>query len=148
MTGALQDAADTRAQINHDSTILEVFAILRFQDRAATRREYDVRLPRQVSDHFGFALTKAGLAFDFKDQRDRGAGTRLDLMVRIDETFVEFFGQGAADGSLAGAHEAYQEDIWLHKHALIINQYAHNLMNLPLLRCLKIKADRHSSLRS
>eukprot|EP01022_Parablepharisma_sp_SALTPOND_P033114 TRINITY_DN881_c1_g1_i23.p1 TRINITY_DN881_c1_g1~~TRINITY_DN881_c1_g1_i23.p1 ORF type:complete len:1292 (+),score=465.19 TRINITY_DN881_c1_g1_i23:16524-20399(+) len=132
--GALEDLVDTGAQVDDGAALLEVFAILGAQDGAAAGGQHDVGLGRELADDLGFAAAEILLALDLEDHRDGRAGTRFDLVVRIDETLVELLGQGPAYGGLAGSHQADEEDASSH-------------IKLRILRCwqMSVGAARLSS---
>jgi len=114
VAGALQNAADARAQVDHRTARLEIGATLGIENRAAAGRKDDVVLRRQVADDLSFALAKTLFPLDFKDQGNGRAGTRFDFMIGINETLVQPLCQRAADRCFAGAHQADQKNIATH----------------------------------
>ena len=65
---------------------------------------------QQAGDDPPLAVAEVGLAVDREDVRDRHAGGRLDLVVGVAEGQAEALREAAADGALAGAHQADEHD--------------------------------------
>nr|GEU28520.1 hypothetical protein [Tanacetum cinerariifolium] len=96
--GALQDAVDRRAQVDHGAARLEQRAAVGVEHGAAAGGQHQVLLARQLADHLGLAAAEAGLPLDLEDPRNGRARARLDLVVGVDEAQPQFAGQDAADG--------------------------------------------------
>ena len=111
MLDPLVDLLRRRAQVDHLRVRPQGLAVGLAQHHAATGGQHDALLRGEVANHVRFALAKAGLAFDFKNQGNGRAGTRLDLMISIDKTLVQSFGQCATYRGLARAHQADKENI-------------------------------------
>src|SRR6185369_10762438 len=86
-------------------------AAVRVQHRAAPRSEHDAFHRGELGDRLLLAGAKPGLALDLENERDLHPAALLDLVVRIEEAQLEAPGEEAADGGLAGPHQADQEDV-------------------------------------
>ncbi|EEF27202.1 conserved hypothetical protein [Ricinus communis] len=104
--GALQDAVDAGAQVDHRAARLQQRAAVGVEDGAAAGGQHQAVLAAQLADDVGLAAAEAGLAFDFKDPRDRGAGARLDFVIGINKLQSQLAGQDAADGGFSCPHQA------------------------------------------
>ena len=66
---------------------------------------------RGVIDYLCLSLAKPGLALDLEYHGDPHAGPGFDLPVAVVEGLAEAAGELPADGRLARAHHADEEDI-------------------------------------
>ena len=66
---------------------------------------------RQVVDDLRLALAKTRFAFALEDVGNVDARARLDLVVAVDEREAEPPRELPADGTLARAHRAYEENV-------------------------------------
>ena len=64
----------------------------------------------QSGDDLALAFAEIGLAMIGEDLGNALSGGEFDLVVGIDEGNAELFGEPAADGGLAGAHQADKDD--------------------------------------
>lgn len=76
----------------------------------------------QTRDHAPFAVAKPRFPEQIEDFRNGVIRCSLDLFVRIHEGQIQALGKTAANGRLAGAHEAHEDDRsiwldWLKRHA-------------------------------
>jgi len=101
--------------------------VVGIENGTATGGQYQIVLGSEVADDLRFALAKAGLALDFKDQRDRSAGARLDFMIGIDKSLVQAFCQCPPYCGFASPHQADQKNIPAHvaKLSLISGSNCH-----------------------
>ena len=83
---------------------------------AAAGREHDARHLRQLVDHVPLPGAEAGLSLALEDVGDVHAGAAFDDLVAVEELELQFLGELAADGGLARAHRADQEDAVLALH--------------------------------
>ena len=104
---------ERRLEVDHETPLVKHGAILRQQNGAAAGGEHDGTLARDVLDDFALALAKAVLAFAGKDVRDIDAGARLDLRIAVAKRRAQQPREMFADGGLARAHRADQEDVCL-----------------------------------
>ena len=74
-----------------------------------------------IRDSLRFPFTEACLAVVVEDVGDGPPGASDDEVVGIDELAPQPFGQQAADGGLARAHEAGEDDVVI-DHAPIMPQ--------------------------
>jgi hypothetical protein len=78
---------------------------------AAQGDDCGVRLSQRPADGLGLQHTEGGFAPLAEDLRDRPPGLPLDLAIEVDEFAPQAVGDLAADGRLAGAHEADEGDV-------------------------------------
>src|SRR3569832_1134336 len=115
--GAGEELVDGRVEIDHETTRVQVRAILRVQHHATAGGKHDVFTLRQVVDDLFFALAKTRLALDVEDLWIVRAGARLDFMIAVDELAAERFRELPTDGRLARAHKADEEEVGGFVHA-------------------------------
>src|SRR3569833_880244 len=109
--GAGEELVDGRVEIDHETTRVQVRALLRVQHHASAGGKHDVFTLRQVVDDLFFALAKTRLALDGEDLRNVRAGARLDFMIAVDELAAERFRELPTDGRLARAHLADEDEV-------------------------------------
>src|SRR3569623_2062023 len=109
--GADQQLIDCGVEVDHEPTRAQMGAIVRIQHHTAAGGEHDMLAPGEVVDDYLLALPKAGLTLDVEEQRNVGAGARLDFMIAVDELAAERFRELAPNSGLACAHEADEEEV-------------------------------------
>jgi len=77
--------------------------------RAAAEGKDEIALPERGGEGEGLKPAEMGLAVGGEDGGDREAGAGFDGGVEIEEVPAEALGEQAADGGLAGAHEAGED---------------------------------------
>src|SRR6185312_11543707 len=101
----------TRVQVDHRAVRLQAGARSRASHGAAAGGEHDVGQLREIRDHGFLAITKARLALDLEDGRNRHAESRLELVIGVDEALAEAPRDLPPEGRLAGAHETDEEEV-------------------------------------
>src|SRR5438045_9399895 len=94
-------------QIQHGAVLLECGSVGRQQDRAAPRCEDYIRVSNEFADDRRFALTEAGLAFEFEDHRNGDAEPALELGIGIVELFLQPLAEQAAERRLAASRHTH-----------------------------------------
>ena len=94
---ARQLLIDGRVKVDNKTARPKVIAILGVDDGASARGQYDPLSTGQLVDNPRFALTKPFLAFFFEDKGNVDAGTRLNLVVTVDEVEVQHSAELATD---------------------------------------------------
>jgi len=77
---------------------------------ATAEGEDDVVAAERGGKCLRFKLTEAGFAVRGEDGWDGHVGAGLDVSVEVEEVPAEAVGEQAADGGLAGAHEAGEDE--------------------------------------
>src|SRR5690606_23945920 len=77
---------------------------------AAPGAQYDAFLAQEADDDPLLAGAEIGLAVQAEDLLDTHPRRLFDLLVAVDEAPAELGGEAAADGGLAGAHHADEND--------------------------------------
>ena len=77
---------------------------------ATAEGEYDVGAAEGRGEGGRFELAEAGFAVGGEDVRDGEAGAGFDVGIEVEEVPAEALGEQAADGGLAGAHEAGEDE--------------------------------------
>ena len=108
-------------QIDHEAGIPQTLPVFERKHRAAPGCKHEFWLCSQFKENLTFAFAKATFALDFKYYRNAYAGPRLDFMVTVEEPALQAFGELAADGCLAGPHQADKIDIGAAGHAVILS---------------------------
>ena len=103
MARAFKQCLERRVQVNHRAAAAQTTSIVLDQHGAATGREHNIPVTRQFFDYCRFALAKPDFAFNLENERYRRPGARFDLMVRIEEGFVQERGERTANGGFARA---------------------------------------------
>ena len=67
-------------------------------------------------EHLALALAESFLAFELEDERNSDSGPPLQRLVGVDEVLAERGREPPADGALARAHRADQEDVGRNVH--------------------------------
>src|SRR5690606_5840731 len=80
------------------------------QHGAPAGGQHDAAALRAVIQRRRLALAEAAFALDLENDRHADTAARFQLVVQVDELAPQRARQAAADGRLAGAHHAHQEN--------------------------------------
>ena len=75
-----------------------MIAVLRIEHGAAARGQNHTVELRKIVDNLGLALAKSCFTFFFEDEWDIHAGTRLNLLIAVDEFEMQHARKLPADG--------------------------------------------------
>jgi len=106
----LPQVGERRLQEDHQPALGEQVAVLRAHHRAASGGEHDRGQPGQFVEQRRLTATKTLFALEFEHGRDRHAAALLEHLVGVDETAVQACRESPADGGLARAHHAHQDN--------------------------------------
>src|SRR5579884_218749 len=97
---------------DRNSVVLQQFVILLLGKAAAAERDHHgppgAHGFHALPDGFRFDLPELGLTALLEDLMDGGLLLGLDILIDVGESPAEFVSEFAADGGLAGGHEAHQ----------------------------------------
>ena len=102
--GGIEEDGDGAGSLLDEEAVAEGFG------RAAAEGEYGVRAGEGAGEGAGLEAAEMGLAEGAEDLGDGDTGEVGDEVVEIEEGPAEVVGEVAADGGLAGAHEAGEDD--------------------------------------
>src|SRR5258705_13761646 len=89
----------------------EQVAIFLAQNCPTAGGEHNIIQAHELAQDGRFARAESQLAFDFENHGDLDSRAALNFVVAVVESLIEMPGQQAADGSLAGAHQADEVDV-------------------------------------
>ena len=107
---AFQQQGQRRADPDREAAGADQRSGLAVHEGAAAGGEHDPGAIQQAADDPALHVAEGGLAEALEDFANAASRRGLDLLVRIDEGQAERLGQAAADGGLAGPHQAHEHD--------------------------------------
>jgi hypothetical protein len=107
MTRSMPQILRGGSEVDHNSILAQGVPVLGGQHSTAAGSQYYVGLLGKASQHFGFAQTEPGFAFDFEYDGYADAGGAFDLMVAVKKKLPEPAREKLADRCLAGPHQTY-----------------------------------------
>lgn len=108
------------AEVDHGAARLQPLPVEGVEHGAAASAENDAAALGELVDDANLALAETRFSLDLEDGGYGDPATGLDRMVRIDEFEATAARQQAADGRLAGAHQADEKNIGAGNHGWIV----------------------------